>query len=777
MNPSTTSEGYHAFSGSGQTDDTKKHNISDLNALYFDGDSCDQQIFSEMRSNILLVAGEHYQRRQSYFYKRIRDSRELSHEQKMRLTKNHIQKIAKTYANNILSMNPGVGFEPKIDGDLHQQKICDLNHDIWRDAFSKYNLDDLMDDWCDEFIQTGEAIVKIFHDPKKGTITGYEQQMDEATGQPALDEVGQPIVDVNRPQYTGEFVFEEVFAFNLLRPSECKDIRRAEWLCIRKMVNKQDLMGSFNDPEIQKFIVPAADETFIIFDGALGGYKRAKNQVMVREYYFRPGWKYPKGYFFITTKEGILAEGELPGGIFPVVVMPADKVPTTPRGRSPVRIMRPYQAEINRSASKIAEHQVTLGDDKLLIQNGTKVSSGVALPGVRALNYTGMTPVILAGRDGSQYLNYMLAQVKELYEVMNVAEDSQEIPGQLDPYTLLFRSARQKKRFQRYIKRFEKFLVEVVKTYLRLAKVHLSDEELLGAIGKKEQVNIAEYRQAKDVDFEIKVEAQSDDVETKLGKQMILNHVMQYVGPQMKPDQIGKIYRAMPYADADESFDDLLIDNDNATNEILALDRGEQPPVMENDNHEYAGKRLNARMRKPDFKFLNPMIQQNYKMKLQIHSQIDAFQKQQIQRAEQGFIPTSGLLVPCDFYVQDPSDSTGTKTRRARFPYDALNWLLNQLQAQGTAQQSMQDMPQNLQAQYAGHMNQNQNPMGGGGPQQGGPPHPGLPPSGPSGGIRPNLASPGMAPQPGMQPGMPPGMQPGGPRPMMPGNMAPGRPF
>ena len=261
-----------------------------------------------MRSNILLVAGEHYQRRQSYFYKRIRDSRDLSHEQKMRLTKNHIQKIAKTYANNILSMNPGVGFEPKIDGDLHQQKICDLNHDIWRDAFSKYNLDDLMDDWCDEFIQTGEAIVKIFHDPKKGTITGYEQQMDEATGQPALDEVGQPIVDVNRPQYTGEFVFEEVFAFNLLRPSECKDIRRAEWLCIRKMVNKQDLMGSFNDPEIQKFIVPAADETFIIFDGALGGYKRAKNQVMVREYYFRPGWKYPKGYFFITTKEGILAD-------------------------------------------------------------------------------------------------------------------------------------------------------------------------------------------------------------------------------------------------------------------------------------------------------------------------------------------------------------------------------------------------------------------------------------------------------------------------------------
>lgn len=768
-----------------------KHDIGELNSLYFDGDACDQQIFAEMRSNLLLVAGEHYQRRQSSFYKRIRDSRELGSEQKMRLTKNHIQKITKSYANNIMSMNPGVGFDPKIDGDLHQQKICDLNHSLWRDAYSKYNLDDLMDDWCDEFVQTGECIVKIFYDPTQGEMAGYEPSTypddHEQAGQPMLDEVGQPIPDMDSPKFTGAFVFEEVFGFNLLRPSECKDIRRAEWLCIRKMVNKKDLLGKFKDPEIQKFIVPSQDETFIVFDGAMGGYKRgSKNQVMVREYYFRPSFQYPKGYYFITTKEGVLAEGVLPGGIFPIVLMPADKVPTTPRGRSPVRIMRPYQAEINRSASKIAEHQVTLGDDKLLIQNGTKVSAGVALPGVRALNYTGMTPVILAGRDGSQYLNYMLAQVKELYEVMMVAEDAQEMPGQLDPYTLLFRSARQKKRFQRYIKRFEKFLIQVVKCYLRLAKFHLSDEELIAGFGKKEQVNIAEYRQSKDVDYDIKIEAQSDDIETKLGKQLIMNHVLQYVGPQLKPEQIGKIYRAMPYSDGDESFDDLLIDNDNSTNEILALDRGEQPPVMQNDNHEYAGKRLNARMRKPDFKYLDPSIQNNYQQKTQIHMQIDAAQKEQIARAEQGFIPTSGLLVPCDFYVQAPGDPTGTKTQRARFPEDALNWLIQQLQAQGTMQNSLKDMPQTMQSGYADQFLKagigGQQP--GGGAPGGQPPRPqGLPPSSPSGGMSP------MGPRPmgGQMPTGPSGpmsMQHAGPpspismsqRPPLPGGPA-GRPF
>jgi hypothetical protein len=295
----------------------------------------------------------------------------------------------------------------------------------------------------------------------------------------------------------------------------------------------------------------------------------------------------------------------------------------------------------------------------------------------------------------------MLAQIKELYEVMNVAEDSAENAGQLDPYTLLFRSAKQKRKFQRNIKRFQKFLIAVVKTYLSLAKIHLSDDELIDAIGRREQWNIAELRNSTDKDFDITIEDQSDDVETKLGKQLVLNHVLQYVGPQLKPEDIGKLMRAMPYADVDESFDDFTLDFDSVTNEILALDRGEQPPVSQWDNHAYAGKRLLKRMREPDFKYLDPQIQMNYQQKLQVHQQIDGFQKMQIQRAEQGFIPTGGYSVGCDFYVEDPSDPTGVKTRRARIPYQAIEWLIKQLQTQGQGQAELAGMDQSMQAMYA----------------------------------------------------------------------------
>lgn len=721
----------------------RQHTISDLNLLYSQGDSADQAIFAEMRSNLLLVAGEHYQKRESQFYRRIRDAKELSQEQKLRLTKNHIRKVCQTYVNNIMSMSPGVGFSPKDEKSPHDQKVADMHHSVWRDAFERYGVDDLMDDWCDSFVELGEVAVKIFYDPNKGTLKGYNPITDE-DGQIVPNEMGQAQIDPEDPVYSGAFEFEEIYGFNLLRPAECRAIKKAEWLGIRKMVNKDELLLQFPSEDAQKFIKEGQDDTYMVFDAAYGGYYKAQNQVPVREYFFRPCMKYPTGYFYITTPTGILAEGELPGGIFPIVIQVFDKIATTPRGRSPVKQMRPYQAEINRSASKMAEHQVTLGDDKVFVQNGTKVSPQSLLSGIRAYSYTGAQPMLLEGRSGAQYLDYMNSQITEMYSVMNVAEDSQENQANLDPYVLLFRSARQKKKFQRYIKRFEKFLIDIVRTYLSLAKVHLTDEALIYAVGKQEQINIPEFKQLPDLCYEIKIEAQSDDIESKLGKQIVLNHTLQYVGAQLKPEDIGKIMRAMPFADFDGSFDDMTIDFDTTQNDILALDRGEQPPVGEYDNHLYSIKRLTARCRKPDFKYLPQPVQQSYQQKIQLHQQMQAYQVQQLQRAEAGFIPSGGYSVACEFYVDDPTDPSGLKTRRARVPYAALDWLIKQLDAQGQSQDQMSDMNQGAQVGIADQVTR----MSGQGA-------PGAAP----GGLR---APQGASPMAGAPQGQPPGGQPNG---------------
>ena len=376
--------------------------------------------------------------------------------------------------------------------------------------------------------------------------------------------------------------------------------------------------------------------------------------------------------------------------------------------------MRPYQVEINRAASKIAEHQVTLGDDKLLIQNGTKVSAGIALPGVRAINYTGAEPNILPGRAGDQFVTYMQSQIQELYMVMNVAEDAVEKEAMLDPYALLFRSASQKRKFQRYIKRFEQFLINFCKTYLAFAKLYLPEDQIIWAVGKSEQVNIPEFKNKNDICYQVKVEAQADDIETKLGKQLSINHVLQYVGPQMKPDDIGKLIRQLPYANFEGSFDDLTMSFDLANNMLLALDRGEQP-VMDQSDPAYFLKRSRFVASKPDFKFLAPQIQQAYGQTGQMFSQMLSQQQMQIQRAEQGYIPTGGQPLRCDFFVADPSKPS--QTRRVRLPSEALQWLVTQMEAQGSGFGAIRDAPQNAQAQIANGMQTGPSPM-----QQGNPP-------------------------------------------------------
>jgi hypothetical protein len=676
-------------------DPNKPYDINDYNNFYREAESCDAELFAEQRSNILLVAGEHYNKRRQNLNRRLKDFKDLSQEQKIRLTKNHIQKICKTYVNNIISMAPGVGFRPKNPSELKDQKDAELHRKLWQDAKVRCNLDDLIDDWCDSFVNSGEVAVKVFFDPSGGAIIGYEQ---------VISEDGQPTEEQGAPIFAGEMLFEEIYGFNLLRPAECKDMRKAEWLCLRKMASKADLLARYgNDDDKKKAIVESADETMLVFDGAKSGYRQAKGEVLIREFYFRPCARYPKGWFVFTTKEGVLEEGELPGGIFPIIFSPFDKVATTPRGRGPVKTMRPYQIEINRAASKIAEHQITLGDDKLIIQNGSKVSPAMALPGVRAISVTGSNPIVMQGRDGSQYLAYMQAQIAELYQVMNVVEDSQENqPTQLDPYALLFRSARQKKKFQRYIKRFEKFLIEIAKIYLKLAKLHYTDEMLVKIMGADEQVNLPELRDGEDQGFEIIVEAQSDDIETKMGQQLIINHALQYVGSQLTPEDIGKFMRASPLGNFEGAFEDMTLAYDRITNDILAMDRGERPPVNQSDDHTYAIKRLTSRMAKSDFKYLSPQIQSNYQARIDVHNKFEAFNQLALQRMKSGYIPTGGYLVVCDLYMTDPKNPE--KTQRARLPYEALVWLIKQLQAQGSNTDTLAALPESAQVQIGQQM-------------------------------------------------------------------------
>ncbi len=136
----------------------------------------------------------------------------------------------------------------------------------------------------------------------------------------------------------------------------------------------------------------------------------------------------------------------------------------------------------------------------------------------------------------------------------------------------------------------------------------------------------------------------------------------------------------MPYANKEEAFDELTLDYDTAKNDMLALERGEFPTIDESDDHDYIIRKLSNRMRKPDFRMLDPQIQANYQEQIAQHKEISSQIKLRELRLQQGLIPTGGYLVVCDFYATNAEG----KTKRVKLPYDSLNWLLQQLQAQGS---------------------------------------------------------------------------------------------
>lgn len=722
--------------------DKKGHDINELNRLYQEGETCDKELFAEQRSNIMLSSGDHFSKKHAGWWNRLREAKFLSQDQKLRIVKNHTHKIVRTYINNIVSMAPGVIPTPVDPRDLQHIKTAELNKAVWEYAKQKHNIRMRIHSWAKDFIEVGEVFTRIYFDPNAGKFVGYEQELDEQ-GQPMFDEGGQPVPS-DRAAFTGDLVFESIVPGNVIRAAEAKTIEESRFLCIRKMVHLTDLKKMVGkDEDKLKMITEKSDETFFVFDNTKSSYSVTKNQTMVREFYFRPCVEYPKGYFYITTAEGILFEGELPFGIFPIVYGGFDEVATTPRHRSIIKQLRPIQSEINRSASKMAETQITLGDDKVILQNGSKVTTGPHLPGIRTMFVTGQAPTTMPGRTGDQYLPYVQSQISELYQVANVMEDS-EMTAQSDPWAFLYGSIRNKKKFSLYGQKFENFLVKVCETYLELARNYFDENMLIPAIGRAEYINIPEFKNQDTLHTRIKVEPMSDDINTMMGKTLVYNHILQYVGNQLSKDDIGKMLRDMPFANSEDAFDDFTLDYDSSTNIILALDRGEPVQPQKSDNAEYILKRLGARQKKPDYKLLAPQIQQAYDALMNAYEQQLAQKAQALKQAESEFIPSGGAMIKVDYYIQDPANPG--RSIRATVPAESVDWLIKQLAAQGSAQEMLMSQPPQVQ-QVISQMVANMGPVA----RSGMPGMPGIPASSPLAGLAARLAPQNNNPQGGIR--------------------------
>lgn len=706
--------------------------VTKLNQHYKESEEIDKPVFTKMRSNVLLSAGEHYTKNVNKHFSRLRETNKLAPSTKLRLTKNHIYRIVKTYTNSIIAKAPGVRPLPKNEMEMQDQKSAELNDSVWTDIKERHKLKDKIRKWCEQYVGVGEFGLKVFWDPDRGEQIGFEQavdedgepqfemQIDDATGQPVIDEMGEPVMeplpDTDKPIMSGDMSYEIVPAYNLLRAPEAKDMGLSDYFIIRKLVGTKSLERKYAEhPDKLKFIQKGREDEFVVFDSDKASYRKTKDETMLREMYFRPNKELPNGYYYIFTEYGILEQGDIPFGLFPILWVGFDEYLSTPRAKSIVSVARPYQAEINRSSSQEATHQVTLGDDKILYQAGSKLSQGALLPGVRGVSYNGAPPTILPGRTGAQFGDYTQRTVAEMYQACLLDEVTAEKAYQMEPQTLLFRTVSQKAVFTPYIEKWERFLCDMVELSLEICRNYLPDEALVAAIGKNEAINIAEFRATTKLCYRVNLEPISDDAETLLGKQLNFQNILQYLGSSLDQNSIGKILKNMPYVNNEDSFSDLTIDEDNVKNDMLSMERGEQVQMTPYDDNIFYIKKLTHRMKQADFKFLPQPVQQMYAQLLQQHQQEEARKADEIKRAQAGFIPTGGPMVAVDMYVKDPDPSKQPK--RARIDQKSVQWLLEQLGKQGDSLEQMEEMEQSSLAQLAQMMNAQAPQL----PQQGNP--------------------------------------------------------
>ena len=104
---------------------------------------------------------------------------------------------------------------------------------------------------------------------------------------------------------------------------------------------------------------------------------------------------------------------------------------------------------------------------------------------------------------------------------------------------------------------------------------------------------------------------------------------------------------------------------------------------------------LNHRMKKSDYRFLDPVIQQQYEQTRIQHEVVFEQQQMAALRTQQGAIPAGGFLITVNASWFNPVTN---RTERIKVPSEAMFWLVQQLNTQGFFAQQMGELPLSSQA-------------------------------------------------------------------------------
>jgi hypothetical protein len=680
-------------------------------------------MFREHRTNAMLFNGNHYGKKTEQFDRQYQQQRGKYDTQAIRITENHLNKIISMRASALKALVPDVTVRPKNFGEFGDQKRADLHKAVledWKDQ-SGFREEEVR--MIKEWMIYGEIAVKVFWDDSEGRrlpdilVSEIEAEFDE------IDEEGVEGVEITIDEddiktkritrFEGRVTAEIIYPFDLIRDPSAESFKKAEWVCVKKLVDPEFLKRHFKkgDPR-RRAVMEKSNDKYNTFR-VNGEYTKTEGKTLIKEFFFKPSHRYPDGYFYIVAgaeSDTVLFEGPLPGGIFPIEVLGYDEISTSPRYASLIRHLRPNQLQVNLLKSKSVQTILTSGMDRIFINKGSKLSKPLkGSDGVSVYEYTGTPPITEQGRVGEQFINVINMNIDQMYQKGNVQEAFEQQNKQVDAHTALFQSARQKATYNDYVCKYENFLKNVYMKVLKLSKMYMKDEALVYIAGSDEQINVPEYKTMNDLGYEIAAEAQSMDAESKLGRALDIQKVLQY-GANFDGAQLAALVKHMPYLNNEAVLETFpgYVDYQNALNDICRLDRGDQSVlnIRRYENHDAMISALTARSKKPDFEFLSDGVKQLYALKIQAHEQIKVQQIQEARAIESDFIPTGGVLMKIEGMRRNAGISSRgqPKTEPVRLPQEAIQWLLERLQQQGLQLEILESQQEQVRAEIAGQV-------------------------------------------------------------------------
>ena len=416
------------------------YELNELNTMYQEANTSLQSHMAEIRSNILLDIGYHHPRFDRFANSRAPIFRDKSRNNVIRITKNHIQYITKYIRNSIQNRAPGAAIIPRNKRELKDNKSAELNSSVWEWQKDVSKFDDALSRIIHNFVVCGESYVKCFWDPDDGKIIGEKivESYDKSTGDVSVERF---------PVHEGRLNYEIVPPYNVLTDPDANSKQEVRYYIIRKQIARKNLINDYaDDPEKKEIIEKSSSDNYQWFDGVTGIYSETSDSVQIREMYIKPCKDYPEGYFYFYTTAGILEEGPLPDG-FCIMSSLFDESPSNPRAYSVIKQAKPYQIEINRCSAAVITESIILGHSTVIYQAGSKLTTNSIGNGLKGLQFSGLKPEVIPGRSGNQYIEYMLQQRQEMYDVCNVPminDDKQKSASNNDAQAMLFRSMRDK---------------------------------------------------------------------------------------------------------------------------------------------------------------------------------------------------------------------------------------------------------------------------------------------------------------------------------------------